>query len=480
MRSPPSDGIAGSTSLTSTSGSTTGHVIMILTMNLRRSTPHLPLLESTGLLLAVAGCATEDETPVGVDHGSVTAPEDTGHGDHEAHDHDDHDQDDHDDDDHEHDEHDDARPTAESAGPAPRLAVTYDGGVLVLDAMTLAVVGDLPADGFLRLNPAGDGRHFLLTDASGFRVLDAGTWSVPHGNHDHSYTTDPLLTDLAFPADHPGHVVTHGDTTVLFADGTGEIQTFASDDLSPTALPETERLGAAQAHHGVAVRLHDGSTLLTLGTEEARTGTLVQDADGTEIARSEECPGVHGETVAADEVVALGCEDGVLLYRDGAFVKVPAGTDYARSGNLAGHEESRYVLGDYKTDPDAELERPTQVVLVDTVEGTSQVVDLPASYSFRSLARGPEGEALVLGTDGILRALDPATGEVTEEIEVVAEWEEPEDWQQPRPTVRVQGDFAYVTEPATLELHIVDLAEGAVIDSADLPVVPNEISSVTG
>src|SRR5699024_5684986 len=160
---------------------------------------------------------------------------------------------------------------------------------------------------FLRLNPAGDDRHLLLTDASGFRVLDAGTWSEPHGNHDHSYTTEPLLTDLVFPADHPGHVVTHGDTTVLFADGTGQIQTFSSDDLSPTALPATEEMRAAEAHHGVAVRLKDGSTLMTVGTEESRTGALVENAEGQEVARSQQCPGVHGETVAAGEVVALGC-----------------------------------------------------------------------------------------------------------------------------------------------------------------------------
>src|SRR5699024_4167572 len=107
-------------------------------------------------------------------------------------------------------------------------------------------------------------------------------------------------------------------------------------------------------------------------------------------------------------------------------------------------------------------------------------VDLPASYSFRSLARGPDGEALVLGTDGILRTIDPATATVTAQTEVVAPWAEPDDWQQPRPTVRVQGQFAYVTEPATQELHVVDLAQDVVVDTTTLPVVPNELSSVRG
>lgn len=466
---------------------------------MRMHRAHLPvaLLSSAGLLVALAGCATTEEEPAGPNAEAVSVPDneqdagdDHNHGDdHNDHDHnhstghDDHD--DHNDHDHEGHDHgaedpDDARPTTEVAGASPRLGVTYDGGVLIMDALNLEVVADLPAEGFLRLNPAGDGRHFFLTEGAGFRLLDAGTWSVPHGNHDHSYATEPLLTDLVVEADHPGHVVPHGDTTALFADGTGEITTFASDDLSPTSLPELDTLTTEDPHHGVAVRMTDGSTLLTLGTEESRSGALVLDADGTETARSEECPGVHGEAVAAHEVVALGCEDGVLLYTDGEFVKIAADADYARSGTLAGHEDSHYVLGDYKTDPDAELERPTQVALIDTEAATTQVVDLPASYSFRSLARGPEGAALVLGTDGILRVLDPATGSVGSEIEVVAEWEEPVDWQQPRPTVRVEGHFAYVTEPQTNELHVIDLGTDAVIDSTELPQTPNELSSVTG
>lgn len=448
---------------------------MILTMKLTRRHTSYPALAATTLLLAVSACTSEADPTLTGEQDAVSLPEE--HEDHTAeaeHDGGEHHEG------HDHDGTDDARPTEEATGPTPRLGVTYEGGVLILDAYDLEVEADLPAEGFLRLNPAGDGRHLLVSGGQGFQVLDTGTWSVPHGNHDHSYTTEPQLTDLVFPADHPGHVVTHGGTTVLFADGTGEIQTFTSADLTSTALPETETTRAAEAHHGVAVRLGDGSTLLTLGTEEARSGALVQDENGQELARSEECPGVHGETVAAGETVALGCEDGVLLYRDGEFTKVQSGADYARSGNLAGHEGNRYVLADYKTDPEADLERPTQVLLIDTEEATSQVVDLPASYSFRSLARGPEGEALVLGTDGILRSLDPATGEVTVETEVVSAWEEPAQWQQPRPTIRVQGQFAYVTEPATQELHVVDLTEHRVVDSTTLPQIPNEISSVTG
>ncbi|WP_298748353.1 zinc metallochaperone AztD [uncultured Serinicoccus sp.] len=375
-----------------------------------------------------------------------------------------------------------AASTVEASGPSPRLAVTYDGGVMVLDALSLEVEGEMEAEGFVRLNPAGDGRHLFLTEGDSFRLLDAGTWSEPHGNHSHSYTTAPQLTDLAAEGSHPGHVVRHHGTTALYFDGAGRIDILDPAELDATAseLPITESIEVEDPHHGVAVRLEDGSMLQTVGTEDERTGAMVTGPDGEQIALTDECPGVHGETVAEDEAVVLGCEDGPVVFSDGSFAKVEAPDDYARTGNVAGSEESHVVLGDYKVDEDAELERPERVALIDTETAQMQLVDLGTSYSFRSLARGPEGEALVLGTDGELQVLDPESGEITEEIPVVQEWEEPMEWQQPRPTLFTMGQFAYVTEPASSEIHIVDLATMAVIDSATVPHEPNELSGVTG
>ncbi|SOR77458.1 hypothetical protein SCNRRL3882_0930 [Streptomyces chartreusis NRRL 3882] len=108
---------------------------------------------------------------------------------------------------------------------------------------------------------------------------------------------------------------------------------------------------------------------------------------------------------------------------------------------------SPILLGDYKTDPEAELERPTRISLIDTETAKLRLVDLGTSYSFRSLGRGPRGEALVLGTNGTLHVIDPETGKVDMKIPVVGEWQEPLDWQQPRPTLFVRDHTAYVSEP---------------------------------
>lgn len=367
----------------------------------------------------------------------------------------------------------------ESDAPTPRLALTHDGGVTILDASTLEPVEEFALDGFTRLNPAGDGRHVLITAGSQFRVLDAGTWTDAHGDHGHSYTAQPALADWAFDAEKPGHVVRHSDVTVLFADGTGRIESFDPHELAD-GRPETTVDQTPEAHHGVAVALPDGGLVTTIGNEESRSGIVVLDRDRNEVTRNEQCPGVHGEAAAADGALVFGCQDGALVYRDGVITKVQSPDVYGRIGNQSGSDVSPIVLGDYKTDPDAELERPERVMLLDTVTHRLTPVDLGTSYSFRSLGRGPQGEALVLGTDGALHVIDPVAATVTRTIGVVDPWTEPMEWQDPRPTLFVEGSTAYVTEPASKTLHVVDLATGAVTASTELAQTPNEITGVTG
>lgn len=364
-------------------------------------------------------------------------------------------------------------------GPRPRLAFTREGGITVVDAEDGEVLTEVELPGFLRLSHAGDGRHVMVSAEGGFRTLDLGAWTHAHGDHGHSFVVDPQLRETTFPARVPGHVVAHGDETLLFDDGTGQVTAFDPHHLADGDVRSDTR-PTGGAHHGVAVRRVDGSLLHTLGTEEGRTGIVVLGADGEEVARNEDCPGVHGEAVVQDEVVAFGCEDGLLLVDGEEITKVASPDAYGRMGNLFGSPASPVLLGDYKSDPDAELERPTRISLVDTRTGELELLDLGTSYSFRSLGRGPNGEALVLGTDGALRIISAAAGKVVAAVPVVDAWEEPLDWHDPRPTLAVVGDTAWVSEPATRQLHAVDLVAGAVVATLDLAEVPNELVGVTG
>jgi hypothetical protein len=165
---------------------------------------------------------------------------------------------------------------------------------------------------------------------------------------------------------------------------------FDPNELAAGA-PKAEMFKTPQPHHGVAVVLDDGTQLRSDGDPDVRSGAVAVGADGREIARNAECPGVHGEAVVGDDTVVFGCENGVLVFTGGKFNKIAGPGEYGRVGTVKGHHDSAVALGDFKVDPDAELERPNQFALIDTERGELKIVKLPAgvSYSFRSLARGP-------------------------------------------------------------------------------------------
>lgn len=361
-------------------------------------------------------------------------------------------------------------PSSEATAVAegPRVALGYEGGVLVLGGEELEVLGDFPSEDFIRLNSAGDGRHVMVTTSEGFQLLDV---------------QKPELTDLLVPAATAGHVVVHGGKTVLYDDATSDTTIFDTADLAALdgSLPDAEVLPGVEAHHGVSVELEDGTLLTTVGGESGRTGIRVLDAERNEIAVNAECPGVHGEGTAQGERVVFGCENGVLIYADGEITKVSSPDTYGRIGNAYVAENSPLVVMDYKDDPDAEGYLLRNIALVDTEAETLTKVALPegVEYTFRGVARGPAGEAVLIGTDGSLHWIDPATGAITKSLPVIDAWEGPAEWQAPHPAVKVAGDIAYVTDPANSALVAVDLTSGEVVQTVELPHVPNEIAAVS-
>lgn len=352
-----------------------------------------------------------------------------------------------------------------------------------MDADTGKVIASKDYPAFLRLANAGDGRHVVISDSDTFRVYDTGIQAEPHGDHAHNAEFTPGLTDVTFDAPHAGHVVLHNGRTLLFADGTGAMQVFDSSSIAEKARKVTEYKTDA-AHHGVAIELADGSLATTQGTADERHTVQVKKGDKV-IAETKDCPGVHGEAMAAPtdkgEVLVFGCENGPVVYRDGAFHKVPVKDAYSRSGNLAGHEWSPIVLGDYKVDKDAKpVERPTRAALIDTRTDTLKLVDLKSPYWFRSFARGPEGEGLVLTYDGKLHVIDVESGKETAAIPVTSSWTEKEEWQEPGPAVKVSGSKAYVSDVEKKTMNVVDLTTRTVVNTYTLPGAPVEYAVTNG
>lgn len=389
------------------------------------------------------------------------------------------------------DEADWVDPTAakEVATVKPRILLSDDEGLTLLDAETGEVLKEQALAGFKRLSNAGNGKDVMVITEKGWEVFSTGIKKQAHGDHFHNYESEPGMTGVVFSGDDADHVVTHNGKTNLFADGTGSINTFFSDDLdkaTPDLPPVTEDMTTDAAHHGVALELADGSILTTEGNEDERHTVKVVDREGKEIAKTEDCPGVHGEAAAQQQdgkdVVVLGCENGPIVYRDGEFHKIDPGMEFQRSGNLAGSEDSSIVLGDYKVEkePKEAVERTTKVALIDSVNDSMKVVDLGSSYWFRSLARGPEGEGVVLTYDGKLNVIDEESGEVVKKIDAIGEWEEKDEWQEPGPVLKTAGDFAYVTDAENNKLVVIDLVKGEKVDEFELDGPVTEMAVVTG
>ncbi len=359
--------------------------------------------------------------------------------------------------------------TAEAASKAAPLAVSYANGIAVLDGTDLSIRSELSAEEFTRLNAAGDGRNVMVTTSQGFQVLD---------------TEQGQLRPITFSATTPGHVVRHAGNTVLFDDGTGDTTIFESSALATSGdeLPATQVIKGEAAHHGVSVKLEDGTLLTTVGTSESRSGAKALDTDGKQLAISDECPGVHGEGTAAHESVVFGCEDGILLFHDGHFEKFTAPDEYGRMGNAYVSENSSWVVGDYKNDPDDEGYLLKAVTLLDTEAHKYQVMQLPAGveYTWRGVVRGPGENAYILGTDGSIHVLDPATGKLTDSYPVIEAWEGPKDWQEPHPAMTVNGSTAYIADPATKRVLAVDLETGKQTASVELKTEPNEMAVALG
>lgn len=372
------------------------------------------------------------------------------------------------------------RPSQEVEKPQPRLAISHEGGILIVDATSLKQLAEFKAEGHLGLNDAGDGRHLLVGDDNGFRVLDMGAWTQSHGDHGHSYTAEPLLTNVSFPGKGAGHAVVHENTVTLFFDETGDYKVYDPRLLNDQAAPKTTDYKTGAPHHGVAMKLHDGARLETIGTDKERVGARVLDSSDKEIAKSEECPGVHGEGAAADHRIVLGCTNGMLIFDGKSFTKMTSPDSYGRIATVAATEKSPIVLGDYKVDKDAKPERSMRVSLVDTTNASMKLVDLPATYAYSSLGRGPAGEALVLGTDGMLRVIDPAAGTITKEVKVTEKWDLSADWKTPVPRLRTIDKMAYVTEPATKKIHVIDMTSWTVTNSGEITQTPNAINGVAG
>jgi hypothetical protein len=241
----------------------------------------------------------------------------------------------------------------------------------------------------------------------------------------------------------PAQFFARGNDLVFFNDGDGTVA-WLDRRLLGVSLDYVVIDGRGPDHGGVAT--FDDHAFVGY----ARAGLVdVVDRSGETVATFEGCPSLRGQAPWASGV-AFGCSDGVLLVEarpDGTFaadkLTYPAGgADGARVGTVVGDPGSEVLVGDFGQG----------IAVIDTAAGSVASVALSASPLVMRFAEA--GEVLiVLSADGMLHALEPASGTVVRSVAVVEALEPGAT----RPTMVVLGEHVYVGDPLheeIVEVHV--------------------------
>lgn len=313
-----------------------------------------------------------------------------------------------------------------------------------------------------RVYASPSGRYGVAIDRDDNRVtiVHSGLGLVAHGDHADLVQGAPHVLSTVNVGRQPTDIWTGGHHVAIFNDEDGSIAVL--DERRFGLSLDFTRVRVAQPDHGAAVVLGDYllSGYLELGRVDAYTmqGELVESFEG--------CPRLHGHAVVGD-TAAFGCSDGVLLIRhsrDGAdalsAVKLdnpPASPEDARVGTVAGHENSRVIVGNFGEG----------IAIIDPVAGTLRAAPLPERPTSMRFSHG--GEHLVLLTaDGALHVLEPAGGEVLASLELVELVEVVEG--APRPGLALAEGAIFVSSPGSGEVLEVHFEDGELAVARRLPV----------
>lgn len=363
----------------------------------------------------------------------------------------------------------------EALGTADRLLLADSSGIVhVMDAETRDIITAFDMhdemDEAPRLYVAPNGQHVyaVLRDSNMVRVIDSGYSS--------GGLADPELLDFTLQTMMPTHFDIYGDQIVSFNDGDGSVTVFTDAIVNGGGITTTFFTG--QSHHGVAVLLND-ALIATNPTPDASlpVGPAVFNMEGEIVAAFDNCPGLHGKAILAEERVVFGCDDGVSIIsrRGGNWIISKIAEDAeARIGNFTYHHETGVLLGNWGDDSYA---------LIDIDAGTISEITLPLNIWLAPPAFNPlnTDEVLVLTQDGSLHTVKAVTGEVVATAaEIISPYQEPEDENArvPRPALAIAGDHVYVSDPIAGTLHIISLSDLSEVAVMELGVHITSIAAV--
>ncbi|WP_240721002.1 hypothetical protein [Pseudarthrobacter sp. NamE2] len=298
-----------------------------------------------------------------------------------------------------------------------------------------------------------DGRYALLTTGNGIEVFDTGAWTVDHGEHKHYYSAEPGSAGIIDVPD-PGAVAGDGTAIAVFSRSGGYASVYKHKDLDAGSLAEALRI-TTQPHDGMVVP-YEGHYLASVDSVSGAAGGVEvrDDSDSTVLGR-QECPGLSAHAATRVGVV-FACTDGALLVteEDGTFaaekIPYPDGGAALPPATVLGHRPgSNELAGPAGTTGIWHLDVPQRTWL-----------HLPTPVPVTAAAAVGDGKrVLAVATDGSVLVLNPAAGEVTAQVPLLAPATEYPSGEA-RPQLRIDASRAYLSDPARSLVHEIDYADG--------------------
>lgn len=341
----------------------------------------------------------------------------------------------------------------EADEPQLRLAVSdaKTGAVSVVDLLTEDVVEKVEGSPSTTLSGA-DSRYLYLGDGEAGTVtaVDTGAWTVDHGDHRHYYKAEPKTIGQIDGVD-PAHVASGSTEVAFFFDGEGRAKIY---DRSALGDGELNQLGTVKPgpHHGVTVPFEDHfvSTVPGESPDDLPSKLTVFDEKGAATPIDDDCPEIHGAGVTRDGL-AFACAEGVIAVDedfDAEVLPYPKGADGARAWSIEAGRDLAAVPFEGQG-----------IGLLDATSGKWSFADTEAEVVSAGVA--PDDSAVIaLDEDGTVYSIAPEDGSVLTKKKIVEPAEAEGEGHGGGPSVAVDSERTYVSDPSTGTVFELDPADG--------------------
>ena len=321
-------------------------------------------------------------------------------------------------------------------------------------------------------------------------VFDGGVYLEEHEGHMDLISEGVSLMEVGTTDDRPVHVAVHNGWTTIYHDGSGRAALFEEHDLEEEYNEYEPVWMDAGLQRGAVVPLGEDFFMVTsnnpdypaTATSSLPIGIEVRTLDNVTVydASNRSCPGMHGEAANHDGV-AVGCVGGVLFLEghDGeyehVFIDNPAGmNESSRIGSLWGHEDAAHFFGSasYRHEGASMYDG---LWMIDA-EGGSITQVMPSTDEKRVFGAAFDGhgeEFFALSADGMLNVINPETGEVEEEMELMAPFDADSS-----PSFIVVGEMIYVSDRAGGRIFEFSVADGEIEREWAIAGMPGRLAFV--